>query len=131
MVKINHFLDKKRRKKFNIVLVLFLVFFAIVGTLITDYRRKKMIEAHPPLEREQFISGIVDEKFTNRGMTYIKLENGEKFSNYLSYNYNYEPSYFGKFIEFGDSIRKQKGTDTLYIYRDNRRYFFLIDEDVK
>ena len=130
MVKTQIPLDKKRRKKFNIGLVIFLVVGAIVGTLIMDYKAKKINEAHPRLKEEQSISGIVDEKYTDRGRTFIKLSNGKKFSNFLSYNYNYEPSYFGDFIEFGDSVRKPKGTDTLYIYRDNKRYFFLIDEDV-
>ena len=130
MVKIYHFLDKKRRKKFNIGLVIFLVVGALVTTLITDYRSKKIIEAHPRLKEEQSISGIADEIFTDRGTAYLKLENGEKFRIFFSYNYNYEPSSFDDFIELGDSVRKPKGTDTLYIYRDNKEYFFLIGEEV-
>ena len=130
MVKTHISLDKKSSKRFNIGLAIFVVFGAILTTLITDYRSKKIIEAHPRLKEEQSISGIVDEIFTDRGTAYLKLENGEKFRIFFSYNYNYEPSSFDDFIELGDSVRKPKSTDTLYIYRDNKEYFFLIDEDV-
>jgi len=73
------------------------------------------------------LSGVITKKIVYKGSTWIKLRDSSKryvlkFAN----NFNLEPSSLSEFIEVGDSIYKPATTDTLFIYRNNDRYLFIL-----
>lgn len=43
-------------------------------------------------------------------------------------NESYKPTYFGNFIHYYDSLVKHFNSDTIYLYREKRKYYFILDE---
>lgn len=87
-----------------------------------------MGEKYPLCDFQDELSGIVQKVRPNRGTIYFDLANSKQFSTVESYNYDYSPFAIDEFIETGDSIFKPKNSDTLYIYRNNDKYYFVLGE---
>lgn len=60
-----------------------------------------------------------------KGSSFI-LVNDKKIHLWGSHNYLYSPQSLVSFIKVGDSLLKDKGTDTLYIFRNDERYYFRL-----
>jgi len=63
--------------------------------------------------------------FNNRGVNFTTSKN-EKFFFPVLWNYDYEEPNLIRFVQIGDSINKQKDSDTIYIYRNNQEFYFVI-----
>jgi hypothetical protein len=61
------------------------------------------------------------------GLTFITLSNGSKISFGSAENRNYSQPTLDGFIESGDIILKHKDSDTIYINRRGKEYYFLLD----
>lgn len=78
------------------------------------------------------LSGVVTKKdFNNsvysRGTYLIDLANGTKFALYgATRNYLYENNDLMDFLHIGDSINKSLKNDTIFVYRNNREYYFIL-----
>jgi hypothetical protein len=104
----------------------FIIGFAIIFSLIVV----QIIFLNNNKIEETFnnsLSGVIIKKTVYKGSTWIKLRDSSKryvlkFAN----NFNLKPSSLSEFIEVGDSIYKPANTDTLFIYRNNDRYLFIL-----
>lgn len=76
------------------------------------------------------ISGIASYATNNRGNISLTLKRPKEVKYHLTptRNYNYKPYDLDDFIQGGDSVYKPSSNDTLYIFRNNKRYFFIINE---
>jgi hypothetical protein len=75
------------------------------------------------------IDSIVEHKYSIRNDLSIKLRNREKriiISN--TRNCENDPSDLSDFLEVNDLIIKNKCSDTLYVVRENKRVYFLIED---
>lgn len=110
-----------------------IVSFVFLSSWIDDnmnQTRKKEILEYPSLSREfdKNYEGTISHKKLSRGFGgyyLFTLINGIRFGVSTSYHYNYKPYDLLDFIEVGDSINKPANNDTLFIYRDNKEYFFV------
>jgi transposase len=83
----------------------------------------------------QKFSGQITKKETHmsmRGVYLVSLSNGQKFSiGGTSLNYLYGVDFdLIKFIAVGDSIFKPSNTDSIFIYRNTRKYYFVLGKTI-
>lgn len=72
---------------------------------------------------------IVTDVYPLKSSIYVQVENKkERVTIDYSRNYDYDPIELNEFMKIGDRIVKNKCSDTLYIFRNNERFFFLIED---
>jgi len=73
------------------------------------------------------ICGIIEKKFTYQGSAWIKVNDYPKrYVLKYAYNYDFKPNFLSDFLQIGDSIYKPIHTDSLFIYRNDKEYFFIL-----
>ncbi|GAB6013083.1 hypothetical protein [Viscerimonas tarda] len=76
------------------------------------------------------LNGVVTmNSFYSRGYKshHIELSNGTKFALWGgTINYLYEPFGLSYFLQVNDSIYKPTHTDSVYVYRDGKEYYFIL-----
>jgi len=92
-------------------------------------------QEYTTLNIEQEISGTIIMKRrsyypNNRGFIF-KTSSGDKFILPIVINYNYEEPIGWRFIQKKDSILKKKGSDTIFIQRDEEKYYFVLGKTIK
>jgi hypothetical protein len=112
-----------------LVLIIFLTIF-IIGVKQMDKHWQKIHKAYPFVKREQALNDRVINLFTERGASYVLTKDSIKYSFRSSANYDYKNYYLTDFLQEGDSLVKRRNTDTLYIYRDNEKYYFIHGKDI-
>jgi len=84
------------------------------------------------IEYDTEISGIVSYVTINRGNISLRIKHPKeiKYALTVTTNYNYNPSDLEEFVRGGDSIYKPSSSDTLYIFRKEKKIFFIINEEI-
>lgn len=118
----------KLRPVFLGILICLIVYLAIKNTKEDDRRISALRIEYPTVGNKDSLSGIITDFIVNRGAILITVNNSFKTCINPSRNYKYDPVYLYKFIFKGDSIVKNAYSDTLYIYRNNQNYYFVIGE---
>lgn len=94
-------------------------------------RRNAMEQRNAEIKKERTFNtsfyGIVINKSNNRGATDIRLDNKKVYYIISIDNLSLKPSDFHNFIQLNDSISHESKDDTIYIFRNNERYCFLLD----
>lgn len=76
------------------------------------------------------IKGVVVKKRESlyvRMRNLVELSNGVKFRFYtFTGNKRYSPADLDEFLQKGDSIYKPAGSDSIYIYRYSKEYYFIL-----
>jgi hypothetical protein len=106
----------------------------VYTSLATPYdEERKMHEEYPLLddiyEDSIAVSGVViqNQFYTRAYKSYhITLSNGKKFALWTARNYLYTPNTLVKFLQINDSVYKPIKTDSLYVYRDGKEYYFIL-----
>jgi len=114
-------------KDWKITLIVIVVLSIFVGICIfSEHQRSLKDTEFPRLTPDIEINGIVKKGDINAGTFYIELYDSIKFSLTATRNYLYDTPELYMFLKAGDRLVKQSGTDTLYVYRKNREYYFVI-----
>lgn len=85
---------------------------------------------------ETNVTGIIKGKkinwgMRNKGAIYLNLKDETKYSIYaISQNNLYSDENLIDFLQPNDSISKKANSDTLYIYRDNQEYYFVLGKNI-
>lgn len=104
---------------------------------INDRKESELLkEEYPLVEKGNCleISGVVQRgkislKQYSKGAFCIDLNNGLKFSLFgTTRNYFYNPYDIEDFLQRNDSIYKPAQSDSLYIYRDGKVFYFVLNE---
>lgn len=135
----NKYLIMNKLRLFGIIFLLLII---ILGISIIIINRSdsianlyKLREKYPLLKEQGDIlslSGVVTKKdFSNnlysRGTYLIDLTDGTKFALYgTTRNYLYESSDLTNFLYIGDSIYKPYSSDSIFIYRGDQKYYFIL-----
>ena len=86
---------------------------------------------YPLIENKNDINGILIQKEIpiisfNKGAILMKTTDDKKFTFPLARNYLYKKNSIKEFVQLGDSIVKRKGVDSIYIYRNGEKYYFVL-----
>lgn len=127
---------EKLNKKEILVLVIMMFFASVLLVMIffktTDESKERMAK-YPSLDNQITIEGnivhVEVELGYNKGARYVDLSNGSCFRTvYPTFNYAYQPYEFDTFLQVGDSISKKAENDTIFIYRKNYEYYFVLNK---
>jgi len=94
--------------------------YAIIAVLIFVDR---LDEKYIGIKKESEFSVVIVDFFIHSSAL-ITLNDSIHISLYAYYTIDEDIS-FRDFIQVGDSIRKSAGSDTVYLYRDNKEYYFF------
>lgn len=79
------------------------------------------------LSFDKEIKGLLEYFDSERGNVYIRLKRStDEYYFRGSYNYDYKPYSIENFFQINDSIFKPQNSDTIYIKRDEKEYYFII-----
>lgn len=112
--------------KFYGVLIVGFILMVIIGII---YNNRKM-DDHIDIRYIDSITGVLIGIDPERGSAFGKLKDGRDIFIFDSDNFDYGPYSIERFIMVGDSIVKPLLSDTLYIYREKKRYYFILGKDI-
>lgn len=118
------------RKKL-IIYVLSFPFVLIVGACIMLILTEIKNKAFSSLSVDNSIYSRIYKCHLSNGITYLVLVNKERYMFAPTYNYKYYPREFSHFVYRYDSIFKRKNSDTIYIFRNDEKYIFLLEQKLK
>ncbi len=73
------------------------------------------------------IRGVIEKKFIYQGSSWVRVKNYPKrYVLKYAYNYDLDPNHLSEFLHVGDSIYKPIHTDSLFIYRNDKEYIFIL-----
>ena len=123
-------IDKKRFKKgaMTLFFIVSIISVPILSVTLDLKNINKLNKNYFKIKTKDSIQGTVHELKTRKGGSYITLSNFSKISLDPSHNYSYENSFLDEFINIEDSLQKQIGNDTLFIYRYDKKYYFVLGE---
>jgi len=74
------------------------------------------------------VNGVVDSMYSDRGGSFVKLNNTAKIWFEVSENKIYDKYLLCDFLQKNDSLIKSKNNDTLFIWRHKKIYFFRLGQ---
>jgi|GEM_PF-2247950 len=72
------------------------------------------------------VKGVILSTYFDHGTIFVKLIDSSKICFEASQNKMYEKYWLGDFLQGYDSIVKHANSDTLFIYRQRKTYFFRL-----
>lgn len=113
----------------KIVIAIVLVFVLAVWLLFKFQR--SYFGDYLDTDFEMSYNGEVADIKKNRGYLYVELNNGDKYNIKWASNSCYSPKRLWGFLEIGDLLNKPQNTDSIFIYRENAEYFFILGYDIE
>lgn len=119
----------EKKKSNSVFTLIFLILGVLIYYFIVNYPYHK---SGITVKYETEISGILTFATQNRGEISLRVLQSKEKKYFISSsrNYDYEPYDLENFVQGGDSIYKPSSSDTLYIYRGDKKYFFIINKDI-
>lgn len=106
------------------IILIIVIVMAVVFTVKDSNRIKSLHESHSGLTTKDYFKGKVDSLTIIKGATFLTVENKKYFIHTAS-NYEYSQIHLSKILTLGDSIVKQFGSDTIFIYKKEKIYMFI------
>gem|GEM_PF-2818130 len=124
----------KKMKKSTKYIIGVNFFIIILLSIISTYEEKKYIDGlnteYKYVEKNMKVFEIVKEFVTFKGTSNIETLSGKKIWIDDASNFNYRPFDLYKFLQIGDTIIKHHDSDTLYIHRNKKEYYFVLKKNV-
>lgn len=117
---------KKYRIIFIILMFIGVAIFSVFILIKIDKENEQRDILYPILKNENAISGSVIHYLSEHGHVYVTLSDSIKYLIPNSRNYSYKSPSLYDFIHVGDSLVKPFALDTLFVYRNNQKYYFVI-----
>lgn len=141
---LNHKNMSKLKTTIIIIISLFIVIILIldfIGIGIVDFSEEKNKEnaefekrEYPSLSNSMSLTGVIIHKKTSRfirGSINMSLNNGTKFViSKITRNYIYHGNDYNlvSLLQVGDSISKKANSDSIFVYKNNQVYYFILDK---
>jgi hypothetical protein len=118
------------------LVVCIIIFFSIYNEKRMDDQREKEDNEYVQIEKSnnEYKGRILSKKESKgyKGRTLVYLNNNGKFTiSGGGRNYLYSNQDLSYFMQIDDSIFKPLNTDSLYIIRNNRKYYFILGQIIK
>ncbi len=94
---------------------------------ILDYLQRKNKE-YTMVEKEDEINGVILSIYSDRGGSFVCLKDSLKIWFEVSENKKYEKYLLYNFLQPNDSLIKNTNNDTLFIFRKNESFFFVLGQ---
>lgn len=123
----------RNRKKLFVFIALFLIIGVISFSAFikqTNKEAEEFRQRYKLIERCDSLSGIIYEILCRRGVSAVSMSGGDELRLSISRNYYYEIYSLCEFINIGDSLQKQMDCDTLHIFRENQKFYFVIGKEI-
>ena len=121
-----------KKTKRTVAIIVFGVIIPIITLILMLTLESKYIASlkreYSDIEAQNTVEGIIHSMKSRKGGVYITLGNNMKVRLPPSCNYLYKKIFLDDFLREGDQIHKQKGNDTLFVYRNGQEYYFVLGE---
>ena len=114
-----------------IICIPFIVFIIIKGRKedkIEDRKKMELWAQYPHLKFTDTLYGVIKKFEADRGALRIDLLDKRKVCLQHSRNYEYDKYCINDFVRNGDTLVKNKNSDTIFIHRENKKYYFILGE---
>lgn len=129
--------DLKRFIKRYIILIVLFVGVPIILCLgylyfkssiaILDFLQRKNKE-YTMVEKKDKINGVILSVYSDRGGSFVNLNDSSKIWFEVSENKKYDKYVLYEFLQPNDSLFKHPNNDTLFIFRKNESFFFVLGQ---
>ena len=92
-----------------------------------DYLQRRNKEYTMVKESDRIV-GVLISLYSDRGCSFVELNDSSKIWFEVSENKRYSKHMLYEFLQPSDSLIKWENSDTLYIYRRNEVFFFVLGE---
>jgi len=114
-------IDNKYLPVFFIALPIGFIIIVVVGTYFQNKEWEEHLEITFLTEFEGEITALKTD-----GAILLEVNNKNKFRLDYTHNSSYEPNYLGDFAHIGDYVVKHVNSDSIFIYQDSIKYYFII-----
>lgn len=121
------------RKLSKLELTIILGFSLLIGVTfvyLTNGSYNVIVKDVPYANREMEVKGVIVRTMPVKGSVKIWFKDGCKVLITAGYNYHYHNNYITNFLQINDSLVKHSGSDSIFIFRESKAYFFLLNKDV-
>lgn len=125
-------------KKYFVLIVLFICVPIIIlaGCLYVktafksfNYLHRKNKE-YTLIKSTEKVTGVIDSVYPDRGVSFIKFTDSTKICFDYGENKMYTKNWLCEFLQKGDSIVKYEKRDTLFVFRQDKKFYFIIGQSV-
>tara|TARA_R110001592_G_C12879707_1_gene724586 strand:+ start:262 stop:711 length:450 start_codon:yes stop_codon:yes gene_type:complete len=124
----------KKYWKYNVVFVFIFFLIFLINIHFSNKEDEEYAKEFPYYNTSNLISGVVSEleKFSIRRGEGVQFKLNDKKGYSLGWAYNdmYVPNKISEFLQKGDSISKRKETDSVFIYRNDNVYYFIVSKRI-
>jgi hypothetical protein len=118
-------------KQMSVKLLILIFGCTLIGVLYLIYSSNResryLNKTYHLVSLEELLNGEITDIFFNH-LSYLTINDSVRVSLFGMENPMYKPSDFYKFVQYKDRIIKHSGSDTIYLYRRNQQYFFILNE---
>ena len=121
-------------KKYWLILVLFVgvpiillfgYFYVKISFKYLDYLDRENFK-YTLVKSSNEVVGIIDSVYSSHGGTFVTLKDSLKIWFVASENKMYKKHMLFDFVNNNDSLFKRINNDTLFVYRDKKKYYFIL-----
>ena len=124
-------LNKILSKRAQLVLFVVVLFMGIFFVTVMSYFSERQFKDVKYITYADSLNGNVISRVARKGSVVVEFANPPRYQFPSSENENYDSYSINSFIQEGDSLAKAAFSDTLYIYRDKHRYYFVLNKVVR
>lgn len=123
----------KKYWRFQLLLPTIVVIIFVIVLISSLVQTETTMKRFPYLEAKMHMKGKIEfidtSSFRGEGVR-LKFENGSGRSVGPAINNQHNPSKLRDFLQIGDSLIKNSGTDSLFIYRNGQSFVFLLNKEI-
>ena len=114
---------------FTIIMILFL---AVFFTVYDSNKISKLHEEYKKPETRDFIQGVITDLYTEKGAAFVTIDSLYNIFLTTSRNeaYTGKNIYLYQMLSIGDTLVKEKGTNSLIIRKNEGIYYYVIGKSI-
>lgn len=111
---------------FFLILTIFGLVIFVISIIKSDKEVHGLLSQYQAVQKEDSLNSKIQNIVMHRSSALVTLNNDYKiaFKNIFS-NPKYEIIYLDDFIKITDTIQKRSTSDTIWVIRNSKRYFFI------
>ena len=111
--------------------ILTIILIISLAIFFTIHDHKKIKQLHQDYKKVDFNNpfiGVISDTYITKGASFLTFITGEKIFLPVSVNYLYEPSYLDDNLQIGDTLFKNRKSDTIFIKNHPKDIYFVLGD---